>query len=97
MPVSDELGMGDRETECCVRRLTNLGPRWQIGTGNQIKARDPISLAMWHMYRLADAAACRDQAPACQLPRMAAAHGTDTGLAPQRRDAGLAPRRATQL
>ena len=52
VPVTDRIGMSDGELERGVRGLTGLRPRWKVGTGDDVEARNPEprvrTLAVWH-------------------------------------------------
>ena len=47
MPVSEDIGMADRELKRRMCRLTSLGARRKIGTGDQVEAGDG-ALAVRH-------------------------------------------------
>lgn len=40
VPPGDEIRVGEREVERRVCCLTGLGPRWKVGAGDQVQARD---------------------------------------------------------
>jgi hypothetical protein len=56
VPISDKLRISDSEIDCGMRCLASLGSQRQISARNQIKARRPINLAVWHMPRIAETA-----------------------------------------
>jgi hypothetical protein len=53
LPITDEVGIGHGEIERCMRGLTRLRPRSQIGPGHQIQAVRRKALTVRHARTIA--------------------------------------------